>query len=217
MHLPQIVEIVRHTSTHDRRRIIFQQIEQVEHAQRVGVEPRDPGTPGQPQACALGHETANMRVRVFRPRAKGGERPLGVFGDVRPDAELGAEAPGELVLRTHRQVEVIEPALGDDHQVRHVEERRHPGADELIRLVLGTERSKKHVDGIGVRRGKVRGERARDVPSTIQELEIVEPGARLADEAARRERRVHPHDVSGKPANERGREEGLEGVVGHAR
>lgn len=77
--------------------------------------------------------------------------------------------------------------------------------------------ARSRVDGIGVRRGQLRRERARDVPATIQQLEIVEPGARLADEAARRERRVHPRDVGGQPADERGREESREGVVGHAR
>jgi hypothetical protein len=46
--------------------------------------------------------------------------------DEGPDAELGGEPLGQGVLRAHRLVEVIEAELGDEADVRQVEERRHP-------------------------------------------------------------------------------------------
>ena len=151
--LAQIVEIVGHAPTDDGSGIVFQQIEQLEDPFGVLVEPSHTRGPRQAQPRAFRHETANVRVLVLRPRAKDGERPLGVLRDVGADAEFRAEPARELVLRLHRELEVIESAFSDEHQVRHVEERRHPGAHELIRLMLGTKRPQDHVDRLGIRRG----------------------------------------------------------------
>ena len=128
-----------------------------------------------------------MRVLVARPAAEDRERALGVFRDVRPDAPLGAEPLRELVLRAHRQLEVVEPALGDEERVREVEERRHPDADELVGGMFRAERAKQDLDGLGIILRQVRRQRARDVLAAVEQLEVVEPARRLSDEGARRE------------------------------
>ena len=59
-------------------------------------------------------------------------------------------------------------------------------------------------------------ERARDVLAAIEQLQIIESGAGLADEAARRERRVDASHIGRESADKGGRKEVFERVLGHA-
>ena len=134
--------------------------------------------------------------RSFVQRRRKANVRSGSRGDVRPDAGLGAEPLGQLVLRAHRQVEVVEPALGHEQRVRQVEERRHAGPHQLVRRVLRPQRPQQHLDRLGVGGRQVVPQRPGDVPAAVEQLERLQPGDGLLDERPVRKARVHPRDVS---------------------
>jgi hypothetical protein len=116
----------------------------------------------------------------------------------------------ELVLGAHRELEVVEPPLGDQHRVREVEERRHPGPQQLVGGVLRAERPQENVDGLRILGRQVRGEGACDVTAAVEKLQRLEPGAGLLFEGSCLERGMDSDNVPGEPLHERGIEELLE-------
>lgn len=210
MQLAEVVQVVRHTSTDECRGVVLEEIEELQNAVRVVIEPRHPHGPRQPDARPLRDEPPHVRVRVARPRAKHCERALGVPRDVQPDAGLGGEALGELVLRAHRDLEMAEAVLRHEDDMRQVEERRHPDADQLVGRVFGTEGTQEDVDRVGILRWQMLGERHGDVPRAIEQLELVEAGGCLVDEPAGGERGMGSCHVCREPPHQRGRKERLE-------
>lgn len=213
--MPRSLRLFATLSPHHGQRIVFQQLEEGEHAFRVGVEPQDPRRPRQPQPCAFGDETTNVGVAVRGPGVEYRQDALRITRDVGTDAGFCAEAFRQLVLRPHRQIEVIESALRDEQRMRQVKERSHAGPDELVRRVFRSQRAKEHVNGVWIGRRQMRREDSSDVPPAIEKLECLEASARILHETSGREVRVNPCEICCKPAHQGGRKEGLESI-GHA-
>lgn len=210
MQLAEVVQVVRHASTDECRGVVLEEIEELQDAVRVLIEPRHSHGPRQPDPRPLRDEPPHVRVRVACPRAKHCECALGIPRDVRPDTGLGGEALGELVLRAHRDLEMAEAALRHEDDMRQVEERRHPDADQLVGRVFGTEGTQEDVDRVGILRWQVLGERHGYVLGAIEQLELVEAGGRLLDEPAGGERGMGSCHVCREPPHQRGRKERLE-------
>ena len=104
--------------------------------------------------------------------------------------------------------------LGHEHRVREVVKRRHARPDQLIGRMFGPQRTKQHVDGIGIRRRERRGECACDVAPTVEEFECAESVRRAPDERLAREGRMHRRDLGREIPHALGGEEDLEGI-GH--
>jgi hypothetical protein len=104
-------EACRRYAIVDEAMTVPSRLQEREHALRVLIEPGDSRRPREPKPRALGDEPTDVRVRVGAPHLEEPHRSLGIAGDVRPNAALGAEALRQLILRPHREVEVLEPAL----------------------------------------------------------------------------------------------------------
>ena len=107
---------------------------------------------------------------------------------------------------------MIEPPIHDEHRMRQIEERRHAQAEQFVGRMFGPERAQQHVDGIRIRLRQMGAKRPRDMTSAIQQLQRIEPGARVLHERIRRKLRMRPHQIRGKTTNERRREKRLESV-----
>ena len=92
-------------------------------------------------ACLRRPGGGRVRCGCSCPARRSTHDPFGIVGDVAADARLGAEPLGQLVLRLHRQVEVVEAARRDEQRVRQVEERRHADAEEFVRSVFRAQSS----------------------------------------------------------------------------
>jgi len=75
-----------------------------------------------------------------------------------------------------REIEVLEPAIAHEEQVRPIEKWRHAGAGEPVGGMLRSERTE-HVDGVGIRLRQVDRERPRDVAPAIEKLERIKARA----------------------------------------
>jgi hypothetical protein len=146
------------------------------------------------------------------PRLKERHRALGVTGNQRADAALGAKALRQLILRSHGKVEVLQSALSHEQRVRQIKERRHADADQLVARMFRSQRSKEDLDSIRIRGWQVCAERIGNVPVAVEELQRIEPAASIVREGTNREAGKHARDVTGQAPHERAREERLEGL-----
>src|SRR5688572_27087175 len=125
----------------------------------------------------------------------------------RADAELAGKASRQFVLRVHRDIEVVEAVGRYEDDVRKIEERRHADSFDLVRGVLRPQRANEHADGVDISTWQVLVQRAGDVMPSSEELEILEPGARVTNEGGCREPRVNLGDRLGDASDElRGKE-----------
>ncbi|MEW5853922.1 MAG: hypothetical protein AB2A00_34425 [Myxococcota bacterium] len=111
-----------------------------------------------------------------------------VCDEERPDARLGGEALGQLVLRTHRRFEVVESVALHEEDVRHVSQRLEAelvGAGEL-----GPQGSHQYLGRGPERSRQVLVHHVRNLPGTFRETEPVEPGHARFHKSALVERRV---------------------------
>jgi hypothetical protein len=79
--------------------------------------------------------------------------------------------------------------------------------------MFGTKRPEEHVDRRWIRRGKVRGEGACDVPSTVEKLESVESRRCVRHELLYGERAMCANQIAGEAPNQRRRKERLERIA----
>ena len=112
-----------------------------------------------------------MYVRIGGPLVQTSECLLRVALQVVTNAELGGKPLGDLVLSLHGEVEVFEPMLTDEKNVRHVDEQIHAG--ELGALDLGTERSDQDLESAASIRRQVFRQCGCDLPRPGSELELL--------------------------------------------
>ena len=145
-------------------------LEQLEHRPRVVLESLQPGSPGQAGAAAFGHQAADVLVGIGRPLPQHVEGGVGIPIEIAADAELGREQLGELVLGLHGRVEVVEPVLGHEVDVRQIAEALH-----TRELVVGPRRQRvdQDVQRFTPIRGQVIGEDVGHPAGSFGELEIV--------------------------------------------
>src|SRR5690606_13865237 len=104
--------------------------------------------------------------------------------------------------------------FGHEQRVRQVEEGRHAAANQFLCSMPGSEGRQEDTNRLGIRRRKVCGQRAGDVPGPVEPLELVETAARVSDKYAIRERGMRQRQIRREALDEVFGEEGLEGLHG---
>jgi hypothetical protein len=207
--LAEVVEVVGDAASDVGRGVVFEAFEQGEDPLGVVLEPGHPSRPGQAQTRSFGDEAAHVRAWVGGPFLEYRDCPVRVAVEVGADADLGAEPLGQLALRCHGELEVVEAVFGDEDPVRQVSEWGHPDARDVVAFEFGSQRGEHDLHCARVIAGEVFGERGRDVAAALEEPEPCEALRCLCDERLLREARMRRRQIVGKAAHERDREEGF--------
>ncbi len=199
-----VVDVVCNRSTDVLRRVVLEQLEQLDDGSRVSHELAEAGCPGQARPCPLRDQSPYVLTRIGRPLSEAIKSGVAMRLDVRTDAELSGEALREFVLHRHRQLEVVEAMDGDEVDQWEVSETFHPV--EVLGKPLALERIDHDLQrraAIGRQRGR---QHTRDVSRPRHQFELVEAIDRRSDEPLARESRHDSAEQVGQVGGDLGSE-----------
>ena len=144
--LADVVDVVGDGALHIALGIVLEELEQGDDGPRVLLESGQPRRPGQPRPRAFGNQAAHMRAGVAGPLDQARIGLVRIFHEIRADARFGGEALGELVLRAHCRLEMVEPVFLHEQHMGEIAEQRQ--AEFFGARMLRPERGDQHVGGL---------------------------------------------------------------------